>query len=360
MQQTHLSIRNVSKIYKKDKAVDSVSLDVEKGKFLTILGPSGSGKTTLLKLVAGFEKLTEGNILLNNNDIGGKMPFERDIGMVFQNYALFPHMTVGQNIAYPLRIRKLKKDAIQQKIREIVDLVNLTGFEERNSKELSGGQQQRVALARAIVFNPPLLLLDEPLGALDKNLREKMQFEIRRIQKDTGITTINVTHDQEEALTMSDLICVMNQGKIEQVASPEELYQHPANKFVANFIGEVNLLEADVVSKEKKGTVVKLSKDQEKILYANEVKKVDSDKVFIVLRPENIHLGDQSDEFDNYLNVTIREKVYAGDSIKVKATTSFDQEMSIKMPVKFNDRLQIESDVRIGWNVEESTMIAYE
>lgn len=360
MQQTHLSIRNVTKIYKKDKAVDSVSLDVEKGKFLTILGPSGSGKTTLLKLVAGFEKLTEGNILLNNKDIGGMMPFERDIGMVFQNYALFPHMTVGQNIAYPLRIRKMKKDSIQQKIREIVDLVNLTGFEDRNSKELSGGQQQRVALARAIVFNPPLLLLDEPLGALDKNLREKMQFEIRRIQKDTGITTINVTHDQDEALTMSDLICVMNQGKIEQVATPEELYQEPANKFVANFIGEVNLLEADAVSQEDKGTVVKLSQDPEKVLYANNSRKVDSDKVFIVLRPENIHLAGQNDEFDNYITVTVQEKVYAGDSIKVKATTSFDQEISIKMPVRDNDRLQIGSDISIGWNVNESTLIAYE
>ncbi|MFZ7942566.1 ABC transporter ATP-binding protein [Neobacillus sp. 19] len=360
MQQTHLSIRNASKIYKKDKAVDSVNLDVEKGKFLTILGPSGSGKTTLLKMVAGFEKLTEGTILLNNMDISEKMPFERDIGMVFQNYALFPHMTVRQNIAYPLRIRKMDKKTIQTKIRDIVELVNLTGFEERNSKQLSGGQQQRVALARAIVFNPPLLLLDEPLGALDKNLREKMQIEIRRIQKDTGITTINVTHDQAEALTMSDLICVMNEGKIEQVATPEELYEHPANKFVANFIGEVNLFEGDIVSRGNNGTVVKLSKEPDKVFNVNEVKKIDSNKVYLVLRPENIHLVEEVNEYENFLKVTVMEKVYGGDAIKVKAKTSFDQEVFIKFPVRLNNQIEIDSEITIGWDVHHSTLIAYE
>ncbi|KIH48245.1 ABC transporter, ATP-binding protein, partial [Ancylostoma duodenale] len=204
MKETHLQIKDATKFYKKMKAVDGIDLEVKKGEFVTILGPSGSGKTSLLKLIAGFEELSNGSIYLNHQDITRKKPYEREIGMLFQNYALFPHMTIEDNIAYPLRLRKVGKQEIRDRVQSILDLVHLSEFGGRFPSQLSGGQQQRVALARAIVFNPPLLLLDEPLGALDKNLRERMQMEIKHIQEKIGITTISVTHDQEEALTMSD------------------------------------------------------------------------------------------------------------------------------------------------------------
>ena len=204
-----IKIENVSKFYGSFQALDCVSLEAKAGEFLTILGSSGSGKTTLLKIIAGFEAANRGQILINGQDIAGKKPYERNIGMLFQNYALFPHMTVAENIAYPLKLRKLPKDEIAERVNSIIKLIKLDGMEKRLPKQLSGGQQQRCALARAIVYNPPLLLLDEPLGALDKNLRHEMQFEIKRIQKELGITTISVTHDQEEALTMSDKICIM-------------------------------------------------------------------------------------------------------------------------------------------------------
>lgn len=362
MNETYLSIKDVTKKYKKEKAVDGISLDVERGKFITILGPSGSGKTTLLKLIAGFEDLNGGSILLDNEDISNKMPYQREIGMVFQNYALFPHMTVSQNVAYPLRIRKMNKDEIKQKTKEIMELVNLTGFEDRNSKLLSGGQQQRVALARAIVYNPPLLLLDEPLGALDKNLREKMQFEIRRIQKETGITTISVTHDQEEALTMSDLICIMNNGKIEQVDTPEEIYLHPQNKFVAEFIGEVNLLTGNIVKQENGLITVKLEEDPEKVFYINETRNLsgDENKVHLVLRPENMHVVTKEHQYENNLEVTVLEKVFVGEAIKVKVKTTFNQEISLKVPFQLNDKLQLDHDITLGWDTSDSSLIAYE
>lgn len=359
MNETYLSIKNVTKIYKKDAAVDNVSLDIGRGKFITILGPSGSGKTTLLKLIAGFEDLNGGSILLDDEDIGKKLPYQRDIGMVFQNYALFPHMTVSQNVEYPLRIRKMKKDDMKQKSKEIMELVNLVGFEDRNSKLLSGGQQQRVALARAIVYNPPLLLLDEPLGALDKNLREKMQFEIRRIQKETGITTISVTHDQQEALTMSDLICIMNNGKIEQVGTPEQIYLEPNNKFVAKFIGEVNLLAGSILTVDDGKIAVALQQEPDKVLYVNESRNLSKDEseVYIVLRPENIHVAENDNQFDNTIDVKVLEKVFIGDAIKVQVETSFNQSIHLKVPFHFNEKLKVNKSILLGWDISDVSLI---
>ncbi|MGE5701526.1 MAG: ABC transporter ATP-binding protein, partial [Clostridia bacterium] len=322
MKEIHLQLKDVTKYYKKMKAVDGINLEVKKGEFVTILGPSGSGKTSLLKLIAGFEEVSDGSILLNHQDITRKKPYEREIGMLFQNYALFPHMTIADNIAYPLRLRKVGKQEISERVQSILDLVHLSEFGDRFPSQLSGGQQQRVALARAIVFNPPLLLLDEPLGALDKNLREKMQLEIKHIQEKIGITTISVTHDQEEALTMSDRVCVMNKGRIEQIATPEDIYQQPSNKFVAEFIGEINLLAGVVVESQQGMAKIRVKGDSELTLSSRaESLRIGSD-MYVAIRPENIHLCTEEDQYENSLKVKVCEKIYIGDALKVKTETA--------------------------------------
>ncbi len=360
MNETHLALQAATKYYKRVKAVDSVNLEVKKGEFLTILGPSGSGKTSLLKLIAGFEELSDGSIRLNNQDITKKKPYERDIGMLFQNYALFPHMTVADNIAYPLKIRKIDKDQIRERVRNILQLVHLADFADRYPSQLSGGQQQRVALARAIVFNPPLLLLDEPLGALDKNLREKMQLEIKHIQEKLGITTISVTHDQEEALVMSDRVCVMNRGRIEQISSPEEIYQKPRNKFVAEFIGEINLLVGQITATEGEKLVVKLAGDNSRSFYALAEQSLSSKDVYIAVRPENVQLTDEAGAYENILHVIVREKIYVGDSVKVKAETSYGEEMTIKASTRHTEMLSVGEEICVGWNSKDATLVPAE
>ncbi len=237
-----LALRGIRKAFGPVAALDGIDLEVKSGEFLTILGPSGSGKTTLLKIVAGFELPEEGDVLLGGEDMTFTAPAKRNVGMVFQNYALFPHMDVRGNIAFPLEVRRLPRAEIDRRVAATLALVDLDGYEGRFPRQLSGGQQQRVALARAIVFGPQLLLLDEPFGALDRKLREAMQLEVRRLQRHLGLTTVFITHDQEEALILSDRIAVMNRGRIQQVALPRELYERPANAFVADFVGESNLL----------------------------------------------------------------------------------------------------------------------
>ena len=237
-----LRLETVAKRFGEVKALDGVSLDVASGELLTILGPSGSGKTTLLKVVAGFETPDAGRVLVDGEDITARPPAKRDIGMVFQNYALFPHLSVAGNVAFPLEMRNVAKAEIAGRVREVLALVELGGYEARLPRQLSGGQQQRVALARAIVFNPRLLLLDEPFGALDRKLRETMQLEVRRLQRRLRLTTIFITHDQEEALVLSDRIAVMNQGAIQQIASTTDIYERPSSGFVADFVGESNIL----------------------------------------------------------------------------------------------------------------------
>lgn len=244
-----IRLRDVSRYFGEVKAVDGVTLDILDGEFFTLLGPSGSGKTTCLRLIAGFEQPTAGSIQLHGQEVIGLPPFERDVNTVFQDYALFPHMTVEDNIAYGLMIRKVPKSEREKRVKETLELVRMPGMEKRKPSQLSGGQRQRVALARALINRPRVLLLDEPLGALDLKLRQQMQVELKAIQEQVGITFIYVTHDQEEALTMSDRIAVFNQGKVEQVGSPAELYEHPATPFVAGFVGVSNLIRGALAQK---------------------------------------------------------------------------------------------------------------
>jgi putative spermidine/putrescine transport system ATP-binding protein len=238
-------LAGVRKLYGEVVAVDRVELGIERDEFFTMLGPSGSGKTTCLRMIAGFERPDEGAIELNGRDVTSVPPFERDVNTVFQDYALFPHMSVGENVEYGLRIKKVPKDERRRRAAEALELVRLSGYEGRRTTQLSGGQRQRVALARALVNRPAVLLLDEPLGALDLKLRQQMQHELRTIQGEVGITFVYVTHDQEEALTMSDRLAVFNDGRIEQVGAPAEVYEHPANEFVAGFVGVSNIVERD-------------------------------------------------------------------------------------------------------------------
>ena len=353
-----LSVANVTKYYKKFKAIDGVNLTVNKGEFLTILGPSGSGKTTLLKLIAGFEKLSEGSILLNNQDITKKKPYERAIGMLFQNYALFPHMTVSDNIAYPLRIRKFPKDEIKERVRNVMKLVHLEEYGSRYPEQLSGGQQQRVALARAIIFNPPLLLLDEPHGALDKNLRKQMQLEIMQIQKKVGITTISVTHDQEEALIMSDRICVMNNGRIEQVDSPEKIYKQPKNRFVAEFIGEINLIQGEGIGITGEIAKVKIKNDLTvDIRIEDSQTEIKGKSMLIAIRPENIQIIQEHSDFQNTLRAKVLDTIYVGDSVIVKTKAITGEVIMVKIPAYMSEIGFSNQDVLLGWNSKDACLI---
>ena len=237
---------DVVKAFGEVRAVDGISLEIPRGSFFALLGPSGCGKTTTLRMIGGFEEPTEGKIFLGDRDVVGLPPYKRDVNTVFQSYALFPHMSVAQNVAFGLERRGIGKTEVRARVREVLELVDLAGREDGKPKQLSGGQQQRVALARAIVNNPRVLLLDEPLGALDLKLRKQMQLELKRIQNEVGITFVHVTHDQEEAMTMADTIAVMNGGRIEQLGTPAELYEQPRTAFVAGFLGKSNLLDGTV------------------------------------------------------------------------------------------------------------------
>lgn len=283
MKQNIIEMKGISKSFDGNCVLDNLSLNIKKNEFLTLLGPSGCGKTTTLKILAGFEVADKGEVLFNGNDISSLPPYKRQVNTVFQKYALFPHMNVYENIAFGLKIKKTPKNEIDLKVKEMLKLVSLEGFEKRSVDSLSGGQQQRVAIARALINEPEVLLLDEPLGALDLKLRKEMQIELKRMQQRLGITFIFVTHDQEEALTMSDTIIVMNKGKIQQMGSPEDIYNEPANAFVANFIGASNILD---------GTML----DDFKVEFCNNT-FVCVDKGFkqnelidVVIRPEDIKI----------------------------------------------------------------------
>ncbi|RST77292.1 ABC transporter ATP-binding protein [Siminovitchia acidinfaciens] len=354
--ESNLKVENVTKYYKKFKAVDNANLTVEQGEFFTILGPSGSGKTTLLKLIAGFEEISSGTIMLRNENISSKKPYERNIGMVFQNYALFPHMTVAENIAYPLKRRKVKKQEVKQKVEEVLKIVHLEQYANHYPNQMSGGQQQRVALARAIVFSPPLLLLDEPLSALDKNLRQRMQIEIKSIQENLGITTISVTHDQEEALTMSDRICVMNNGGIEQIDTPENLYKYPKNRFVAEFIGEINLLKAVLIKEESGYANFQLSNGQV-VINQTRGQTLDTKSYLIALRPENIQLAEAGKDLKNKLQAKVESVIYVGEALIVLARTKEGEELKIKVPSLLSHAILPGEELAIGWNPQDATIL---
>ena len=284
---SYLSISNVSKIFGGVVAVEDFNLEVEKGEFISFLGPSGCGKTTTLRMIAGFELPTSGEVVLDGENITFKSPNERNVGMVFQSYALFPNMTVSQNIGFGLQVRKAPADEAQQTVNEMLGLIHLEKHADKYPYQLSGGQQQRVALARALAINPRVLLLDEPLSALDAKIRVELRQEIRRIQQKMGITTIYVTHDQEEALSLSDRIVVMSQGRMEQVGTPAEIYNHPTTEFVASFVGQLNLLPVSEV--DLKNGICKLN--GQLVRFDHSEPRQISDKPRLAIRPEEFQFG---------------------------------------------------------------------
>jgi spermidine/putrescine ABC transporter ATP-binding subunit len=316
-----IELAGVSKRFGKVVAVDRVSVRIEKGEFFTFLGPSGCGKTTTLRIMAGLETPDEGRVLMDGQDITYLPPHKRDIAMVFQNYALWPHMTVFENVAYGLKVRKLPVDEVRRRVREVLEFVRLEGLEGRYPAQLSGGQQQRVALARALAVQPRVLLLDEPLSNLDAKLRVEMREELRRIQRKLDITTVYVTHDQEEAMALSDRIAVMNSGRVVEVGEPEELYSRPRTLFTATFIGRYNLLEGRVVQVIGNTLVVECGSLRIRSSSpTGEVRPLPGDQVYLVFRPHNASTNPTSTE-DNELSGRVSAVSYLGERLEVKVET---------------------------------------
>ncbi|SER46065.1 putative spermidine/putrescine transport system ATP-binding protein [Vreelandella subterranea] len=347
---------NVQKSYDGiELVVKDFNLDIRKGEFVTLLGPSGSGKTTCLMMMAGFETPTHGEILLKDKPISGLPPHKRGIGMVFQNYALFPHMTVAENLSFPLEVRHLSKAEIKEKVDKALAMVRLEEFGDRRPAQLSGGQQQRVALARALVFEPELVLMDEPLGALDKNLREEMQYEIKRIHASLGVTMIYVTHDQTEALTMSDRIAVFNDGIVQQLASPDELYERPENAFVAYFIGENNRLVGEVSERIGDDCKVRLDSGDTVIAKPVAVSGVGS-RTTLSLRPERVSIlrDDAAERFDNQFTATVQEVIYLGDHLRTRVSVCGNDDFILKTPnAQGCGEMRPGQRIQVGWSSDD-------
>jgi putative spermidine/putrescine transport system ATP-binding protein len=351
--QTMVKFDKVQKSYDGETlVVKDLNLDIAKGEFLTMLGPSGSGKTTSLMMLAGFEPATHGEIFLNGRPINNVPPHKRNIGMVFQNYALFPHMTVAENLAFPLQVRNLSKADIETKVSRVLDMVRLKGLDNRKPAQLSGGQQQRVAVARSLVFDPEIVLMDEPLGALDKQLREQMQFEIKRIHRTLGVTVVYVTHDQTEALTMSDRVAVFNDGIIQQLSDAKELYDKPANSFVAQFIGENNKLSGVITAVKGDGCTVKL--DSGEMIKATKVVSGGvGTRTTLSIRPERVELNPSS-KIDNVIQATVKELVFLGDHMRLRMVAAGLDDFVVKVPHKSSDHLIAEGkNTKIGWQAED-------
>ena len=334
--------------------VKDLNLDIARGEFLTMLGPSGSGKTTCLMMLAGFETATNGGIYLDGREINNVAPHKRDIGMVFQNYALFPHMTVAENLAFPLSVRRMAKADIEARVKGALDMVQLGGFGSRRPAQLSGGQQQRVALARALVFEPELVLMDEPLGALDKQLREHMQFEITSLAHNLGITTVYVTHDQTEALTMSDRVAVFNDGRIQQLAPPEDLYERPENSFVAQFIGENNKLEGVVETINGNRCTVRL--DDGTVIDAQPVNVTKAgERTRVSIRPERVESNPERLSPDAHLiEAEVQEFIYMGDTFRIRLKVAGQDDFIMKYRnAQDQGRMSPGQKIRIGWRAED-------
>ena len=332
--------------------VKKFNLDMQKGEFLTMLGPSGSGKTTCLMMLAGFEPATHGEIYLNDQPINNVPPHKRGIGMVFQNYALFPHMTVAENLAFPLEVRKMSKSEVGERVQRALDMVQLGAFGGRRPAQLSGGQQQRVAVARALVFDPDVVLMDEPLGALDKNLREQMQYEIKHIHESLGVTVLYVTHDQSEALTMSNRIAVFDDGIVQQLAPPAVLYEEPENAFVANFIGENNVIGGKITSIDGDSCQVDVGQDREVQALAVNIGAV-GEATTLSLRPERVTLNPGGD-FPNVFEGKVEELIYLGDHIRTRMNVCGHDEFVVKIPnSSAHEQLQEGATVKVGWKMED-------
>lgn len=337
-------LRDIEKIYGGKSVIDHLNLDVAQGEFLTLLGPSGCGKTTTLRMIGGFEDTDGGQIFLEDQDVAGKAPNHRDVNTVFQSYALFPHMNVFDNVAFGLVEKKVPKAEVKKRVDEMIELVQLQGMEKRMPSQMSGGQKQRVAIARALVNRPKVLLLDEPLGALDLKLRKQMQFELKELQKKLKITFIYVTHDQEEALTMSDRIAVMNEGRIEQLGTPVEIYNHPKTKFVADFIGESNIFEAYI--EEKKGNRISLVMESGKVELDAPDFEYD-EMVYVCVRPENMKASmEPRDGFT--MRGTVMEHIFVGSTIKTIIELPSSQLVKMTNPPE-DEVIPVGTNVYLYW-----------
>ncbi len=333
--------------------VKNLNLDIARGEFLTMLGPSGSGKTTCLMMLAGFEPATHGQIKLNGRPINNVPPYRRGIGMVFQNYALFPHMTVWENLAFPLEVRRMDKPEIERRIKRALEMVRLPEMAGRRPGQLSGGQQQRVAVARALVFDPDLVLMDEPLGALDKNLREEMQYEIKHIHESLGVSVVYVTHDQSEALTMSNRIAVFNDGLVQQLSTPAELYERPQNAFVAQFIGENNRLLGTVKAINGNSCTVEI--DGSGIVQAVPVNvSSNGERTTLSLRPERVTINPPEGSVPNVFDGTVEELIYLGDHIRTRVNVCGHDDFIVKVPnASGQAALAEKAMVKVGWDKED-------
>jgi len=361
MSQTILELQGIEKSFQETRVLNNISLSVNQGEFITLLGSSGCGKTTTLRIIAGLEKPDQGQVLLEGQDVTGWEPNQRDVNTVFQNYALFPHMSVESNIGYSLRLKRVSKPKIRQAVEDALDLVQLEGFEKRMPNELSGGQRQRVAIARAIVNQPKILLLDEPLGALDLQLRRQMQLELKRLQKQLGITFVYITHDQEEALNMSDRIVVMRDGRFEQIGFAEEIYNHPRTSYVARFVGNANVVTGWVEEKDENGSVKFSHPDgvfwaaiPEKLEDRNAVRP--GDPAAVAVRSEHLVLMSAEAAGSAGLKACVKEKSFTAGMLRITLSLSDGAEL-IASRHGINSSLEPGDRVSVAWGPENAVMV---
>lgn len=360
MTSNKLSLHGVSKRYGNVTALHPTDLEVKEGEFVTLLGPSGSGKSTLLKIIAGMELPSEGKVVINGRDATDMPVRERDLGMVFQNYALMPHLTVFNNVAFPLKVRKTATEEVRRRVAEALSTVQLEHLSDRKPHALSGGQQQRVSIARAIVYNPSLVLMDEPLGALDKKLREQLQFEIKSLHDRLGITILYVTHDQQEAMSMSDRVALMNGGRIEQLGTPRQLYFAPETVFAADFLGNSNFMEATVSRSTPQGTVCQLTSGEEISAPSRDGFTV-GQKVRLMVRPEHIRVFEdgQAAHAPNVLPAVSTDATFFGEAMEIRARVNDGLEMSIKVSNEYAMPAASKgSRLHLGWEVGQTHIFA--
>lgn len=340
MEEILLELKNIRKKFDGVGVLEGINLAISRGEFITLLGSSGCGKTTTLRIIAGLEQPDTGNVLLEGKDVTALAPNQRDVNTVFQNYALFPHMNVADNVGYGLKLKKIPKDEIRKRVREMLELVQLSGYEKRKPSELSGGQKQRVAIARALINNPKVLLLDEPLGALDLQLRRAMQTELKRLQKKLGITFIYITHDQEEAINMSDRIAVMKDGLFEQIGTPDEIYNHPKSSYVATFVGSSNIIHAVAKGCEDGNLIVETGQGPAKVALDGEC-PAEGEKVTVAVRSENIQLDET---LSCGLEATVEEKTFAGGQLRMVLALDDGRKL-------ISSRYGIDASVKVGQRV---------
>lgn len=343
-----VQFRNVGKRYGKSlDVVKGLNIDIDRGEFLTFLGPSGSGKTTCLMMLAGFQSPTSGEIFMNGRLLNHVPPYQRNIGVVFQSYALFPHLNVYQNLAFPLRHHGYPRVDIPKMVQGALEMVELGALSDRLPSQLSGGQQQRVALARALVYKPDLVLLDEPLSALDKNLRQQLQLEIKSLHKTLGMTFVFVTHDQNEALTLSDRIVIFDKGQVQQIGSPEQIYNRPHNEFVARFVGDNNIFPGEVLRSREDACSVRL--DTGEVVQAKcEGSMAPGTQVQLVVRPESLHLANEEQSYSNAFDAIVSEIIYLGDHLRVAGSLDRDRSILVKLAAKDQALVTVGRKIRVA------------